>query len=264
MRLSELENVSDAPAPRRSFWRELRAYIITGLLIAAPVGITWWICVGVFNWVDGLAREPVKAFLKQLYPQIFPETLEYPLYGVGILGVLLFLVFTGAVARNVLGRQGILLMQRILLRLPFVGWVYNAVQQISNAVLARDKGLLQRAVLVQFPRQGIWSIAFVTAPARIDAFERITGSDTLLFLFIPTTPNPTSGWLIAMPESDTYPLDITVDQAIKLVISGGVVLPPPGADVLPRDREQRPPVRVQRQPEPVAEREDVSSGAAGG
>lgn len=226
----------------RSILRELRNHLLTGLLIAAPLGVTWYICAGLFDWIDGLLREPIKAYLAKNYPAYFAWTIEYQLHGIGILGVLFFLIATGMLARNVVGRQLIRWLQRVLLAIPIVGWVYNASQQISEAIFDRKKGLFQRAVLLEFPRKGIWTLGFVTGQANTRPFQDAAGTEDLVFIFIPTTPNPTSGWLIVVPVEETHPLDITIDEAIKLVISGGVMLPPekpsPSSQPRPHGNEQ--------------------------
>lgn len=228
MKIPTASHPDPAAAPQEhkpSFLRDLRNYMLAGLLVAAPVGITWWICAGIFNWIDSLLRDPITQHVKRLMPSGYVDYVNFPLYGAGIIGVVVFLIILGAVAQNFVGRRIIRMFQFVMLRVPIVNWVYNTTLQISEALLSSNRQTFSRVVLIEFPRPGLYAVGLVTNQANTSTFVNLSSRDDLIFIFVPTTPNPTSGWLFIASEADTYPLNITVDEAIKMVVSGGVAVP---------------------------------------
>lgn len=193
--------------------KNLRTYMISGILILLPVMITISLVLWLFDYVDNL-------FVTQI---IYAATgVHIP--GLGILVTLLVILVVGALGTNIIGRKIISYGENILSSIPLVNSIYKTLKQLVEAFGSRDKNAFQRPVLVEYPRKGIWAIAFVTGETEGEVQEK-TG-DQVINLFLPTTPNPTSGFLLMIPQKDTIDLDMSVEEAIKMIISAGVVTPP--------------------------------------
>ncbi|HVA14930.1 MAG TPA: DUF502 domain-containing protein [Stellaceae bacterium] len=211
---------SDSPAPPR--WRlrlgireHLRAYFIAGILVTGPTALTLYLIWLFVTFID----RSVGALLPAQYnPQTY---LHVP--GIGLVIVVVGLTLIGAVTAGVLGRIFLRLNERILARMPVVRGLYAAMKQIFETVLAKQSNSFREVVLVQWPREGMWTIAFVTAAVEGEIKAR-TGADTIA-VYVPTTPNPTSGYLMFVPRKDAVTLDMSVEDAIKYVISTGIVAP---------------------------------------
>ena len=190
-----------------------KKYLITGLLIWVPLVITIWV-LGVL--VDTL-ESVVPAFLS-------PRALfGFDLFGFRALLVLVVLLVTGLFAANFLGRGILQWYERLLGRIPLVRSIYNSVKQVSDTLLAPNGQAFRQAVLVQYPRQGSWTIALLTgAPSGEVAAHLVTDH---VSVYVPTTPNPTSGFFLMMPRSEVIPLAMSVDTALKYIVSMGVVVP---------------------------------------
>ena len=143
--------------------------------------------------------------------------------GVGIISLLLLTVFTGMVARNYVGRKVVNFGDRIVEGIPLINRVYSAIKQISQAFLASKREVFQKAVLFEYPRKGIYSIGFYTQDTRGAVQESI--DNDVVSVFLPTTPNPTSGFLLFVPKSEIVELDLSIEEALKLIISGGAIVP---------------------------------------
>lgn len=204
---------------KRSLIGRLRNNFLTGLAVIAPAVLTMWVVWTAINWIDGW----VLPFIPRAYR---PETLlGWDVPGVGVVLFLVFAVMVGAFAKGLIGRSLIHWGERIVERMPVVRSIYNAVKQIADTVLARSQPTFDRACLVQYPRKGIWAVAFISTRAKGEVARRIPHGDEIVSIFLPTTPNPTSGFLLFVPRADVQELDMSVEDAIKLVISAGLVYP---------------------------------------
>jgi uncharacterized membrane protein len=208
---------------RSSFMARVRKYFFTGLVTAAPIAITIWIVVGLVTWVDSL--------VKPLIPASYDPDLLLPFKvpGVGVVVAFTLLTLLGFFTANLLGRSLVNFGERIVNRMPFIRSIYGALKQIFETVLASSTPSFHEVVLIEFPRTGAWSIAFVATPARGEVREVLqTGidpDDEMIGVYVPTTPNPTSGYLLFARRSECIPLEMTVEEAAKLVISAGIVTP---------------------------------------
>ena len=186
-------------------------------MLVAPVTLTGYLVWGAINFFD----EKVIPLVPLIYN---PETyLEHSIPG---LGVVLFLVFTtiiGAITKGFFGRQIVKLGELLVAKTPIVRTIYNALKQILETALKQSNDSFQNACLVQYPRVGIWAIAFISTNTRGEINSKI--DDELVSVFLPTTPNPTSGFLLFVPKKDVIILKMSVEEAAKLVISAGLVVP---------------------------------------
>ncbi|HNT34614.1 MAG TPA: DUF502 domain-containing protein [bacterium] len=202
------------PFTKGSTLKTLRGHFFAGLVALAPLFITVWMLLTIFNYLD--AR--IRGYFMELF------NLQVPPYGAGVLVTFLGIVFVGMVARNFIGGRILQFFEGILLKVPVANRLYGAVKQIIGAFVGRDKTVFEKVVLVQYPRQGCYCLGFLTYPEQI----RFRGHDNLpelLCIFVPTTPNPTSGMLLLFPEEQVQILSINIEDGLKMIISGGVVLP---------------------------------------
>lgn len=203
---------------RPGLFGRLRNWFLGGVLVTAPVGITVWIAWGLIDFVDNRVRPLIPAAWD-------PERyLPFSLPGLGVLLVLGGLILVGMLTAGILGRWLMATGERLLARVPIVRSIYGAVKQVFETLLAERSRAFREVVLVEYPYRGVWAIAFVTAQTRGEV-QRVTTGD-LVSLFMPAVPNPTTGFLLFMPRDEVRPLDMTVEQGLKLVISGGIVTPP--------------------------------------
>lgn len=198
------------PIPRRIGARFRRAFI-TGILVMTPLVGTIWILYGLFDKVDGLLGALITRFLGR------------PVPGLGLMLLVLLVFATGIFARNFIGRRMIRLSNRVLYRIPLFNRIYIALKQIFEVFLGERTTIFQRVVLFEYPRKGVYAIGFVTSESGGEIQQRT--ARTMINVFLPTTPNPTSGFLLFLAEEDLIPLDMSVEEGIKLVISGGAVTP---------------------------------------
>lgn len=190
----------------------LRRQFLTGLVVIAPTAITGYIVWKIFVSIDSLI-EP----LQKRFPLI-----DIP--GIGFVIVLLFILVTGVLASNLIGRRVFELGERLLNRLPLVRRIYFALKEISEALFADKRTAFQRVVLIRYPHEKSYAIAFLTRSG-VAYFDAIAG-DSMVNVFLPTTPNPTSGFMLMIPKREVIPLDLPVEEAMKIVISGGAFSPP--------------------------------------
>lgn len=209
----------DPKPPRRSLLASLRASFLTGLVVIAPVGLTIWLIWSVVGWIDG--------FVLPLVPsQILPETyIGIDLRGAGVIIFLVFTTFVGWIAKGLIGRSLIRFAEGLVNRMPVVRTIYSGIKQISETVFSQGERTFELACLVQYPRKGIWAVGFISTNARGEVAQRAETSGELVGVFVPTTPNPTSGFLLFFPHEDVIELDMSVEDAAKLVISAGLVYP---------------------------------------
>ena len=198
---------------------QLRGSFLTGLVVIAPVGLTIWLIWTVIGWIDGVVLP--------LVPQQFrpDQYIGINLRGVGVIIFLIFTIIVGWVAKGIIGRSLIRYAESLVDRMPVVRSIYSGIKQISETVFAQTERSFEKACLVQYPRKGIWAIGFISTEARGEVARKAETSGRLLSVFIPTTPNPTSGFLLYFPEEDVIELDMSLEDAAKLVISAGLVYP---------------------------------------
>jgi uncharacterized membrane protein len=194
----------------------MRRYLIAGLLVWVPIGITIWVLLWLVTTLDQTLL---------LVPEsLRPEALfGFHIPGLGVVLSFVILVGTGIIAANFFGQRLILAWESILGRIPFVKSIYSSVKQVSDTLLSENGTAFRKALLVEFPRPGCWTIAFLTgAPADAVAAHL---SVEHVSVYVPTTPNPTGGYFVMVPKSSIRELDMSVDEALKYIISMGVVAP---------------------------------------
>ncbi|MFT9496242.1 DUF502 domain-containing protein [Anaerosolibacter sp.] len=191
--------------------KHIRGIFFTGLLALIPIVGTLSIVGWLFNRIDLIFRQPLE------------QLIGFPLVGVGIILTLLIIFVTGVISRNYLGRKLIHIAEAVLRRIPLVSTVFVSMKQLVDLIFTDQKSAFKSAVLIQYPTKGIYAIGFVTSDAPQEA--KTKADRNLKSIFIPTTPNPTSGMLVMIPEEDTMKLDMTVEAAIKMVVSGGILMP---------------------------------------
>lgn len=208
----------DATPTRVGVFARLRTYFLTGLVVAAPIGITvyltWWF-VALFD-----------VWLKPLMPAIYnPDTyLPFSVPGVGLVFALITLTFLGALTANLFGRTIVAYGEQMFNRMPVVRNVYRALKQIFETALSQSNSSFQEVGLIEYPRKGLYAIVFVSTRTTGEIPAK-SGQPDMMSVFLPTTPNPTSGYLLFVPTSEVIILDMSVEEGAKLVISAGLVSP---------------------------------------
>lgn len=194
----------------------MRKYLIAGLLVWIPLGITFLVVRAVVGFLD-----KILLWLPATYQ---PETLlGIHIPGLGVVLAVVLVLATGMIVANLLGRRIVAAWEALLSRIPLVRSLYAGVKQIMEAVLATDAKSFRKVLLIEYPRKGVWSLAFMTQIV----WGEVQAKTTLdvISVFIPTTPNPTSGFVLMVPESDVIHLDMSVEEGLKMIISMGVVVP---------------------------------------
>ena len=203
----------------------MRKYFIAGLLVWLPLAVTIWVlqaALGALNGVFAWALTGGKAILPMAAGGYIDVLLAIP--GLGVLVVALGLLLTGVFATNIAGQWALRQGSRLLSNIPIVKSIYSSVKQVSDTLFSSSGNAFREAVLVQYPRHGSWTIAFVTGRPGGEAAVHLPGD--YLSVYVPTTPNPTSGFFLMVPLADVIVLRMSVDEALKYVISMGVVAPP--------------------------------------
>lgn len=198
----------------------IKRYFITGLLIWVPLVITGWVLSLIVSTLD----QSLRLLPEAVHPQ---NLFGFAIPGAGAVLTLAMILLTGLLAANFIGQKLVGWWDKLLARIPVVNSVYKAVKQVSDTLFAPNGNAFRKALLVQYPRQGSWTIAFLTGAPGGDLVNHLTGD--YVSVYVPTTPNPTSGFFLMMPTADVIELDMTVDEALKYIISMGVVAPPPHA-----------------------------------
>ena len=199
-------------------FQKLRRDFLTGLVVLIPIALTVYLVWSVITFID-----------KVIIPIIPPKYNPLDLFEIYIpgLGVILFLIvttFIGSLASGFIGRRAINLGEKILLRTPIVSTVYNSIKQIIQAVFKPDGTNFKQPCLIEYPRKGVWAVAFISTETYGEIKEKINRG-SLVTVFLPTTPNPTSGFMLFVPKDDIIILDMSVEDAAKLIISAGLVMP---------------------------------------
>ncbi|MGJ8622425.1 MAG: DUF502 domain-containing protein [Yoonia sp.] len=209
----------------------LRSNFLAGLIIVAPVGLTIWLIWTVVGWVDSWVWPFVpdyyqpEAVVNRLLGRAPEDALPINVRGIGVVIFLIFTVLVGWIGKGLIGRSFIGLGERLVDRTPVVRSIYNAVKQIAETVFSQRDTSFDKACLVEYPRRGIWAIAFISTNAKGEIDAKLSDGEPVVTVFLPTTPNPTSGFLLFLPRSDIKLLDMSVEDAAKLVISAGLVYP---------------------------------------
>ena len=194
----------------------MKAYFITGLLIWVPLAITVW----VLNLLIGTMDQTLLLLPQSWLPR---NWLGRDVPGMGVLLTVLVILATGLLARNFIGERLVRAWEHLLSRIPIVRGIYSSVKQVSDTILSPDGNAFRKALLVQYPREGVWTIAFQTGSPSSEIRQRVSGE--MVSVYVPTTPNPTSGFFLMMPREQVHVLSMSVDEALKYVVSMGVVAP---------------------------------------
>ena len=195
----------------------IKRYFITGLLIWVPLGITAW----VVSLIAGAADQSLRLLPAAIHPH---NLIGFDIPGAGIVVTLVIIFVTGLLAANFIGQRLVNWWERLLARIPVVNSIYNGVKQVSDTLFSSSGMAFRQPLLVQYPHQGSWTIAFLTGEPGGDVVNHL--KEEYVSVYVPTTPNPTSGFFLMFPKSQVIELDMDVDQALKYIISMGVVAPP--------------------------------------
>jgi uncharacterized membrane protein len=202
----------------------VKKYILAGLLVWLPLAVTVWVLTWVIGLLDGVFLAVVGAVATVLPPLAggLARLTEIP--GLGVVLLIVVMLLTGMFVTNIVGQWWLTQWDRLMSRIPIFKSIYTSVKQVSDTLFSSSGQAFREAVLVQYPRQGCWTIAFVTGKPGGEVATHL--HDDYLSLYVPTTPNPTSGFFLMVPRADTVVLNMTVDEALKYIISMGVVSPP--------------------------------------
>ena len=207
----------------------LRASFLTGLVVIAPISLTIWLVWSTIGWIDGfvLPLVPGPYSPERILDTLFGiENQPVNVRGLGVVVFLLFTVIVGWIAKGLVGRSFIAWAEGLVDRMPVVRSIYNGLKQIAETVFNdNQEAKFDKACLLEYPRKGVWAIAFVSTSAKGEIAAKVPREDRMISVFLPTTPNPTSGFLLFVPEVDLIYLDMGVEDAAKLVISAGLVYP---------------------------------------
>ncbi|MGE3936916.1 MAG: DUF502 domain-containing protein [Rhodospirillaceae bacterium] len=234
-------------APRHSGrgwnpFRHLRAHFLAGVLVVAPFGLTIYFVWLVVHWID----QQVNPLLPDSYnPQTY---LPFYVPGFGLLIVLVALTLIGAVTRGLLGRFALNLVEHLFDRMPVVRGIYGAIKQIFETLLSNKSQAFREVALIEYPRHGIWTLGFITSSSGGEIQNRM--EEEMVNVFVPTTPNPTSGFLLFVPRRDVVVLSMTIEDGFKMIISGGMVTPP---DRRPETLQETPTIAARARPHAALE-----------
>ncbi|MBW4983480.1 DUF502 domain-containing protein [Mameliella sp. CS4] len=231
---------------RPGLFTRLRTSFLTGIVVIAPVGLTVWLIWTVVGWVDGFvwpfvpdAYQP-NALLNRWMtgpdgpriPWLFDlldadddGRIEVNVRGLGVFVFLFFTIVVGWIAKGLIGRSMISFAESLVERTPVVRSIYSGLKQLAETIFAQTERSFEKACLIEYPRKGIWAIGFISTAAKGEVARRAVTSGELMSVFVPTTPNPTSGFLLFFPKEDVIELDMSLEDAAKLVISAGLVYP---------------------------------------
>ena len=201
--------------------KKMRKYFITGLLILVPLAITLW----VLNLIIGTMDQSLLLLPERWRPEAL---FGFQIPGLGTILTLLVIFLTGLATRNFIGNRVVLMWESMLTRIPVVNSIYSSVKQVSDTLFSSSGNAFRKALLVQYPRQGSWTIAFLTGAPGGDVRNHLQGD--YVSVYVPTTPNPTSGFFLMVPRADVIELDMSVDAALKYIVSMGVVAPEQARD----------------------------------
>ncbi|MDI1237940.1 MAG: DUF502 domain-containing protein [Polaromonas sp.] len=203
----------------------IRRWLLAGLLVLVPLAVTVWL----LNWIIGTLDQTLQILPSDWHPD---KLLGFHLPGFGVLLALAIVLSIGAFASNFFGRKLVSWWDALLSRIPIVRSIYSSVKQVSDTLFSENGNAFRKALLVQWPREGVWTIAFQTGMPGGDVANHLQGD--YLSVYVPTTPNPTGGYFIMLPKADCIELKMSVDEALTYVISMGVVVPGSAASYKPK------------------------------
>ena len=198
--------------------KSIRSYLITGLVVWLPILVTFL----VLRFIVDLLGQSVALLPTDYQPK---QLIGFNIPGIGVIISLALLLITGVVATNILGQHLVRFSESLLNKIPLVRTIYSSTKQVINAILSTNSQAFRKVVLVEYPRKGLWSIAFQTSSSSF--IKNKSATEEMISIFIPTTPNPTSGFLMMVNKSEVKELSMTIDEALKCVISLGVMQPEP-------------------------------------
>jgi uncharacterized membrane protein len=202
----------------------IRRYLIAGLLVWVPLGFTVLVIKFLIDLMDRT--------LLLLPPGLRPDNLlGFRIPGLGVLLTVVVVLVTGVIAANLVGRKLVQFGERMVARIPLVRSIYSGVKQVTETMFSNGGRSFRSVVLIEYPRKGVWTLAFLTGAQGASEIEAKVGG-SVSHLFVPTTPNPTSGFFLAVPTNDVIVLDMTIDEGIKMIMSAGVVVPKESKDAL--------------------------------
>ncbi len=199
--------------------RKLRAYFITGILVTTPIALTIYIFWKLFKGLDSILIGAINSLVTPFGLQPYHGHIP----GLGIIVMVIIIILAGALARNYVGNKLFRLGDWLVTRIPLISKIYIAIRQLFEAIFSEKREVFKQAVLFEYPRKGTFSIGFITQDTRGEIQERL--QDDVYSVFLPTTPNPTSGYLLFVPKKDVIILDMPIEEALKLIISGGAIVP---------------------------------------
>jgi uncharacterized membrane protein len=196
--------------------------------VIAPVALTIWLIWSVIGWFDGfvLPFVPDAYRPEEILNTIFGYDLKLNIRGVGVVVFLVFATLVGWLAKGLIGRSFIKYAENLVNRMPVVRSFYSGIKQIAETVFAQQEMSFEKSCMIEYPRKGIWAIGFISTTAKGEIADRNSSNGPMVSVFVPTTPNPTSGFLLFFPKKDIIELDMSIEDAAKLVISAGLVYPP--------------------------------------
>ena len=192
--------------------KRTKQYLITGLLSVLPIAFTYWIILKLFHFFSYPGSEIVAIIFTNHVPKYVPEL-------AGFILTLSFIYFTGILISNVLGKQIYTWFEKLLLRIPVVNTVYRTIKQITSNLSGPNRQAFKRVVFIEYPRKGIWTLSMVTGESKNK------NGESYYHIFLPTTPNPTSGYFLYIPQKDTRKTDMSIEEGMKIIISGGILAP---------------------------------------
>ena len=206
----------------------LRTSFLTGIVVIAPVALTIWLIWSVIGWFDGfvLPFVPDAYRPEEILNTIFGYDLKLNIRGDGVVVFLVFATLVGWLAKGLIGRSFIKYAENLVNRMPVVRSFYSGIKQIAETVFAQQERSFEKACMIEYPRKGIWAIGFISTTAKGEIADRNSSNGPMVSVFVPTTPNPTSGFFLFFPKKDIIELDMSIEDAAKLVISAGLVYPP--------------------------------------
>jgi uncharacterized membrane protein len=204
---------------RTGLLARLRTWFLTGVLIVAPLALTLYVCLAIVRWVDQL----IAPFIPPPYrPEVY-FNLPFEVPGTGFVIVVVGLTVIGASAATLLGRYFVRASDRVLARLPIIRSLYGALKQMFETLLSQKSGAFRQVVLVPFPHPGSWALGFLAGDATLSVQRAF--DDDMIAVFLPTSPNPTSGYIVFVPRANVVPIEMSVEDGLKLVVSGGMAAP---------------------------------------
>jgi uncharacterized membrane protein len=200
--------------------KSIRKWLLAGLLVIVPIMVTWW----VLEWIVSSLDKTLQILPGNWHPD---KLIGFHIPGFGLLLALAILLVVGAAASNFLGKKLMSWWDALLNRIPVVRSIYSSVKQVSDTLFADGGNAFRTAVLVQWPRENVWTIAFITGTPAGDVAKHLQngGGDEFVSVYVPTTPNPTGGYFVLLKKSDCIELKMSVDEALKYIVSMGVVVP---------------------------------------